>query len=240
MFNRVLPDWPVEPPRVRWGLREAFICLVVAQFGALLWATAVVVVSGESTTRSRPIAFLVVSNLALWLAYFLGPLIVSRRLGQGPRIDFDIGIDLGEAAVAASAGVILQLAVLPLAYWPITRVVDADPGRAAQDLVDRVNSPFDVVLLAVAVVLIAPVVEELFYRGMLLPAVTSATGVVVGIVGSALIFALVHQDLILVPGLTLFGVLVGWLTATTGRIGPAIVAHMAFNATTVIKLLTEI
>ncbi len=72
---------------------------------------------------------------------------------------------------------------------------------------------------------------------MLLPALARSVGPVLGVIGSGFIFALVHQDASVLPGLMVFGMVVAWLTATTGRIGPAIVAHMAFNATAIIQLL---
>jgi len=237
MFSRISPGWPVRPPQVRWGLREAFVCLVVAQVAAVLWFVAASTVFGELGFSDDGIAFLLVGTFGLWLAYFFGPGYFSRSLGQGPLVDFDIGTKSTEAIVAVAVGVGLQLVVLPLLYWPISQLVDRDPGESAKELIEKVGGPGDVVLFAVAVVLIAPVVEERFYRGMLLPALSSTIGPVLGILGSSLVFALVHQELILIPGLMVLAAVLGWMTATTARIGPATVAHMAFNATTVVQLL---
>ncbi len=239
MSRRLQPGWPARPPEVRWGLREAILCLVLAQLFAPFWAAWVFGLGGQELGDDPTNLLLFIgANVGLWLAYLLGPLAVSHRLGRGPRADFDVRIIGGwEAAEAVMIGIGLQLIALPLLYWPIGRFVDVDPGESARAIVELVDGPFDVVLITLAVVLVAPVVEELFYRGLLLPALTAATGPVVGIVGSALIFALVHQQLVVIPGLTLFGLVVAWQTATSGRVGPAIVTHMAFNATTVVQLL---
>ena len=178
------------------------------------------------------------ANVGLWLAYLAGSILISRRLGRGPRTDFDVRIiDGWEAAESVMIGIGLQLIALPLLYGLMGRFIDVDPGESARMIVDLVDGPLDVVLLTFAVVLVAPVVEEIFYRGVFLPALANAAGPIVGVTGSALIFALVHQQLVVIPGLTLFGLVVAWQTATTGRIGPAIVTHMAFNATTVVQLL---
>jgi membrane protease YdiL (CAAX protease family) len=72
---------------------------------------------------------------------------------------------------------------------------------------------------------------------MLLSTLARGFGVVGGAVGSSAVFALVHQELILMPGLFVLSLLLSWLTVRTARIGPAILAHMAFNATTVVELL---
>lgn len=238
MASRLQPGWPARPPEVRWGLREVFLCLVAAQLIAPFWAVGVFGLGGQSLDEDpSSLVLFVGANVGLWLAYLVGSFVISRRLGRGPRTDFDVGTTAWEAAEAVMIGIGLQLIVLPLLYWPISRFFDIDPGESAKLIVDLVDNPLDVVLLTLAVVFVAPIVEEIFYRGLLLPALTAAAGPLVGVIGSALIFALVHQQLVVIPGLTVFGLVVAWLTATSGRIGPAIVTHMAFNATTVVQLL---
>lgn len=239
MAIRLQPGWPARRPEVRWGLREAFLCLLVAQLFSPFWAAGVFGLAGQSLDEDPTSMVLFIgANVGLWLAYVLGSIVISRHLGRGPRTDFDVGITGGwEAAEAVMTGIMLQLIALPVLYSLIGLFVDVDPGESARMIVDLVDSPLDVVLLTLAVVLVAPVVEEIFYRGVFLPALTAATGPLVGVVGSALIFALVHQQLVVIPGLTLFGLVVAWQTATKGRVGPAIVTHMAFNATTVVQLL---
>jgi membrane protease YdiL (CAAX protease family) len=84
----------------------------------------------------------------------------------------------------------------------------------------------------IAPVLIAPLVEELFFRGLVLPAIGTNW---IGIVGSALIFSAMH----LVTGfhpitaLSTFivGVVFGVLAVRTKRLGASITAHVIYNAT---------
>ncbi|MDH3295571.1 MAG: CPBP family intramembrane metalloprotease [Acidimicrobiia bacterium] len=237
MSTRPLPGWPPRRPEVRWGLREAILCLLAVQVAAAFWMAMTQGAVTALGADSEGIDVLLLGTVGLWMGYFLGPALISRFLGRGPGVDFDIGVRLPEAAVAVAVGLGLQLVALPLLYWPISRLVDGDPGARARELVDMIEGPMDVVLLALAVVLIAPVVEERFYRGLLLPSSVAAVGPVAGTAGTSLIFALVHQDLILVPGLMLLAVILSVMTASTGRIGPAVVAHMSFNATTVVRLL---
>ncbi|TFD49826.1 CPBP family intramembrane metalloprotease [Cryobacterium frigoriphilum] len=105
-----------------------------------------------------------------------------------------------------------------------------------------------------APVLLAPVVEELYFRGVVLRAVTGVTqqggasrtvAMSLAIVVSALVFALVHivtienMDAALVIGLStfVFGVGAAILATTTGRLGGAIVAHVTFNGLVVLPAL---
>jgi membrane protease YdiL (CAAX protease family) len=56
------------------------------------------------------------------------------------------------------------------------------------------------------------------------------------VLGSAAVFALLHFQALQFPGLFVFGVVLASLTLALGRLGPAVWAHMAFNASTVAVL----
>ena len=83
----------------------------------------------------------------------------------------------------------------------------------------------------VAPALIAPIVEELFFRGLVLPAIGVNW---IGVIGSAVIFSLFH----LVTGFNpltamstfVVGIVLGYLAMRTGRLGASITAHIVYNA----------
>ena len=86
--------------------------------------------------------------------------------------------------------------------------------------------------MAVLVVVIgAPIVEELMYRGLLQGAFTRRLNDVVAVVLVAAWFALIHFRPIEYPGLFLFGLVLGTCALRTRRLGMSVLAHMAFNAT---------
>jgi len=104
-----------------------------------------------------------------------------------------------------------------------------------------------------APVILAPYIEELFFRGLLQRAVLRATSVrmsprsatALSIVVSAALFALLHLTQAanptgaLVLGLSafVFGLAAALIAGLTGRIGGAIVAHVVFNGTLVLTSL---
>ncbi len=57
------------------------------------------------------------------------------------------------------------------------------------------------------------------------------------LVASALFFSLVHFQPLQIPGLFVFGLVLGTCAQRTGRLGMSIFAHAAFNATAVVMLL---
>lgn len=232
--------WPLGVGEVRWGVAAAIFCLLGAQIFAVVWGGAAIsAVYGTDdlpVAADRPIWTLLVFNGGLWIGYFVGPLL-AKRLTDSPLVDFDLRADGMQILMAIVIGIGAQLALLPALYWLLLQFISGDPGQSAEALLDRVDGPLDVALLVLAVVLIAPIVEEWFYRGMLLATLARRIGVIGAAVVSSVVFALVHQDLIVMPGLFCLALILSWLTMRTARIGPAIVAHMAFNATTVIQLL---
>lgn len=96
-----------------------------------------------------------------------------------------------------------------------------------------------VVQLCVGAVVIAPLAEELFFRGVLLQTLWVSLGgrwLPIGV--SAVLFGLVHvaQPQDVVPLVTM-GVLLGALRLYTGRLWPCVLVHMLFNARTMTAAL---
>jgi membrane protease YdiL (CAAX protease family) len=100
-----------------------------------------------------------------------------------------------------------------------------------------VHGGWQITVLVLFLAVGAPLVEELFFRGLLLRSLTRWLGPVAGIVGSALVFGLAHFELLQLPALILFGLILGTFAYRTGRLGPGIVAHAAFNAVTVLTIV---
>jgi membrane protease YdiL (CAAX protease family) len=93
------------------------------------------------------------------------------------------------------------------------------------------------VLLVLLTVIGAPIVEELFFRGLLLRSLERRLRAPLAIGVAALLFSLAHFQVLQFLALVIFGAIAGTLAHRAQRLGPAIWAHVAFNATTVVVLL---
>ncbi len=137
-------------------------------------------------------------------------------------------------------GVATQLLVLPLLYLPIFLLTGTDSdelSEPARELADRAGSLPSWLLFAVLVGVCAPVVEELFYRGLFLRSLTKrGLSPVVAVLVSSAVFAAIHFQVLQFAGLFAFGLIAGTLAARSGRLGPSIWAHIGFNMTTVVLL----
>lgn len=88
-------------------------------------------------------------------------------------------------------------------------------------------------------VILAPIVEELLFRGLLLPALSRQLGSQwLGILVSGAAFGLIHWPLYQnVASLMLFGVVLGYVYVRSGSLTLAILIHAVFNAKTIAWLL---
>ncbi len=84
------------------------------------------------------------------------------------------------------------------------------------------------VLNVAVIVIAAPFVEEIFYRGLGVR-VLGFMGSFVAIVGTALVFALAHGILVAVPALGIFALALAWLRWRTESVWPGVIAHAAYN-----------
>jgi membrane protease YdiL (CAAX protease family) len=107
-------------------------------------------------------------------------------------------------------------------------------GGAAEDVVEE---PVAAVLLGIALVALAPLVEEIFYRGLLVGGFWSRWGKRTAIVAAGVLFCVSHRDLGAAVPLVLVGIMLGYVYARTGSIFVSLIPHFLFNALSFIVLL---
>ena len=87
----------------------------------------------------------------------------------------------------------------------------------------------DVALLMIAVAIVTPIAEELMFRGYILDSIRRIHGDWPAIIGSAILFGLVHINPFLVGQAFIGGVIYGWIRIRTGSLLPSIACHMIWN-----------
>ncbi len=83
---------------------------------------------------------------------------------------------------------------------------------------------------ALVVVLVAPFVEELLYRGLGMSLLLPFVGPLFSIVVTGVAFGLAHGLVLGLPVLSIFGIALAWLRWKTGSVYPGMVVHGIFNA----------
>ena len=95
--------------------------------------------------------------------------------------------------------------------------------RASEGLLNRF-------FLGVAAILIAPVGEELLFRGILYPAIKQSGFPRLALWGTSLAFGAIHLNLAIFVPLTVLALVLAWLYEKTGNLIAPAMAHSCFNA----------
>jgi uncharacterized protein len=230
-----------DPPK-QAGLIEAVIGYLV---GIVLSGIALGVASSavgfhQTSGAPIPLTVTVCDLLGLWMGLVGGVVLYYRLWGSGhPGDDLGLAIRPLDVVVGAVVGAGTQLVLIPLLYLPFERADKTLSHRLsapAKSDTSAVHGGWQTAVLILFLAVGAPIVEELFFRGLLLRSLTRWLGPVPAIVISAVVFGLAHYELLQLPALIIFGLFLGILAYKTGRLGPGMVAHSVFNAVTVFSL----
>lgn len=128
-------------------------------------------------------------------------------------------------ALCGVAGTILAMAVMAAAQRVMPR-----SWIEAFDVAKLFDRPLaERAVLALVATFLAPLCEEVAFRGYLQTTLLTRRAPAAAIAGSTLLFALIHLDPVRLPALLVLGALFGWLAWRAGSIWPAIAAHAANN-----------
>ncbi|PXA69986.1 CPBP family intramembrane glutamic endopeptidase [Cryobacterium arcticum] len=229
----------------RWGITDAAVGTVAATILVLLLSAAALRGWPQDPRLSEVLSYLVV-----WVPLLGTVLIASWWRGAKSLVtDFGFAFHPLDLLWGLTVGVLARLlaGILEIAGYGRLGSAGATFGEPVRDL-------WWVFAALLAPVLIGPVIEELFFRGLLARAVAGSarsnggsrrTATALAIVVSGLVFALVHILTVSTPtaamviGLStfIFGAAAAALSQLTGRLGGASVAHITFNALVVVPAL---
>ncbi len=222
---------PAALTDVSWGVGTA--AWVVAGFAALLvaaaalagWVSSLDLGSSAATwavgailSAAYVIALGAVTLLARRRGATLSAAVGLRRVRIVPLLLGALSAALLGRLLAGAWGLAIQLLGVEV---PAS---DLDPTRLFAPGVPGV------VMLVIVAVVLAPVTEEIIFRGVLLPALAGRWGMTTAVVGSSLVFSAIHLVPVAIPAVFLFALVVGWLFVRTRSLWVCILAHALFNA----------
>lgn len=161
---------------------------------------------------------------------------LALLIGWRPRHALGLRMPgLGMIAVAIIGGLVVGL----FPGWVAHQIIEAFPDLANQgtlDAIERVltSGPWLSRGLAILTVVIgAPILEEICFRGVLWNALERLApgigGQGIALVVTSLAFAIAHADLVQSSALIPTAFFLGWLRMTSGSLWPCILAHFVNN-----------
>lgn len=161
------------------------------------------------------------------------PLAAAAAMGFVLRRD--VLLPRGSVAWRIGMGLLFLWAALPVVLGTYLLCRQFGPEQQAVDDIRRRADGWQG--LALMAVFVAPVLEEICFRGLLYPALRRRLPASAAIPVTSVAFALAHQPGTTWLPLAILASVFGWLVETTGSVVPSIAAHMAFNAIPVATLL---
>jgi membrane protease YdiL (CAAX protease family) len=260
------PKRLVGPGHVYWGLGQVWLGLGVA-LGLNLVVSLIALgiwlvdnidslspgnLPGNTQTllsdlTASPV-FVLVSLLTLWFGFLLGVFVASYRNGQR-----SLALDFGwrfvwRTDLALGIGLAIVLRLADWAFGSALTALGVNPKSLDNSgpILDQKGVALVVIVIAASVG--APIVEELFFRGLTLRALQKRWGAVVGIIGSSVLFGLLHaqpdssgaltfSSLWLVLFTASLGAVLAWVAVKTNRLGITVIAHMTFNLSALLLAL---
>ncbi len=145
---------------------------------------------------------------------------------------------VGSALAQAGAGLLMVLPCVALSSWLLGRIW-GDPGGSNPllDLVLTSADPLALACFALTAIVLAPVFEEILFRGVLLPVLGQRLGGGWAVVLSAALFAAAHLSVGEFVPLLVLAMGLGWLRWRSGRLLPSVLMHALWNGLTFANLL---
>lgn len=157
--------------------------------------------------------------------------------GHGLRILF--GLDRDRHFLIIGLGLLLALCSWPLvgAASLLTQKFAADP-KELQPLVDfflKANS-VERALICLSAAVVAPITEEVFFRGLIYGVAKRYGGMAAAMIFNAALFAFVHGSIPALGGLFVLALCLTLAYEFTGSILAPIALHVAFNASSLLRM----
>ncbi|MED5277393.1 MAG: type II CAAX endopeptidase family protein [Actinomycetota bacterium] len=226
-----------SPKEQQWGIRHVILGWLLGQVSVILALVAIGLIDQNINLDDPSLEITAILQAALWVGTLGVPLWLYYTKGISWK-QFGWGFKKSDVFQGLLIGLGTQIAG-GLLYLPLLVIFDdIDVSEPARELVDKATG-FGVFLLFLVVVVGAPVVEEIFFRGLTLKAFEKKMGSRSAAIVSSLFFAIAHLQLVQFPALLLFGLVAVYLVRKHDRLGRAVWAHVGFNATTVIALLLQ-
>jgi membrane protease YdiL (CAAX protease family) len=224
----------------------SWVDLVLASFVVILIVSQILAATGspsQTVPENIDTRTMVVSVL-IWWGLILGPILLSLRF-RGFKLGSVFGVDKMPVGRSVLLGVSLLVSALPMVFavdYLASVLLKVNPSTDAQEVIRIFENSstgaqrIPIILLAVV---IAPVAEELAFRGYLYGVIKRYFGAVPALVLSGILFALIHLNLPSFFPLLVLASVFALAYELSGSLLVPMTMHALFNALSLILVLVE-
>jgi len=222
------PFWGYSDLALVLGLLFASIALIVLVCGVLVFAA--------PALRDDPTPLLLPTQFALYLFIYICFFLVFKfRYGKPVFASLGWRRTAIRPLLLVVAGAALAMAISALAA-----VIHTPKVKSPIDEITK--TPLSLAVFAVMAVTIAPLFEELFFRGFIQPLLSRSFGVTAGVILTAVLFGALHAPEYswawqYALAVTIAGAVFGWIRARTQSIIPSTIMHGGYNLVFIVALI---
>ncbi|MDT3699038.1 MAG: CPBP family intramembrane glutamic endopeptidase [Thermincola sp.] len=156
-------------------------------------------------------------------------MLLTRRKGSSTR---DLGLIWtnvgGNIKSGLLGGVVLSVTVIGLGVL-VSVVIGPPPPQDVEKMLTGIKQGKDILLPFISVSILAPISEELYFRGMVYPLIRSKWGVRTALILSGFFFSAMHFDLYRLIPIGVGGMVLAYFYEKTGSLVTSITAHSTWN-----------
>jgi hypothetical protein len=231
--SKRLPSHPEQPPSIGWGWAIAIILIFIILTSAIaaipLFLVALPIYSTPFWRNAVPLFY-----LFSWITGGLFIFYLTLKLLSQHQLSLkDIGFKIdGLGNFLWGLGGFLSAFPLVIFTFFLSYLfrLSSIKGREDIPLLFLTSSSWGKVALFFMVFALAPIFEELMFRGILYPSLRRELGIVPAIALSSFFFASIHADVSRLLPLMTLGALFAFLYEKKRSLIPSIVAHALWNA----------
>jgi membrane protease YdiL (CAAX protease family) len=226
---------PRTPRRKKWSIVLGILLYLVGQFSVSLFLPPFLIRTGISSGEALNTTTGTITVGTFWLLNVANivcvALIVAAVLGFYKDKLSSLGFTtnkLPKALLYGVVGFVLAFFVAGIVGYPIQQQFGVDPTQEALSQTAAVPELLPIVFLSG--VIIAPIAEEIVFRGYLYKAFRDRFKPSYAIVLSAALFSVIHLELLAAAPLFVIGIVLAYVYEKTGNLMAPITLHVLNNA----------
>ncbi|MDQ4094831.1 MAG: CPBP family intramembrane metalloprotease [Actinomycetota bacterium] len=229
------PPPPVPQPKlVQWSVLDVVLAVLAGLATGFVLALVVGAALRDAVNLSGGVGLLLGYVLLYGsVALMLWALVLKRR--RVSRQDVGLG-GVRPGPIALMIPLTFGVLIMNYIVAVLTTVIFGRVPTAEDQLGVRLQTltAFDFVCLFIVVVIIAPILEEIVFRGLLYRAIRARIGVASATVITALAFSAMHFQPLLLGVLFAFGVVLALVAEWSDSLYPPIVLHALNNSVAIL------
>ena len=210
----------------------------------MLWAFAVSAASTQRINSENIDTVEMLKDVSIWWSAILGPTLLSLKM-RGSKLGSVFGLDRMPVGRSLLLGIALLISALPLVFavdYVASILLKANPTTDAQEVIqifENASSGAQRIPIIVLAVVVAPVAEELAFRGYIYGVIKRYVGAIPALVLSGILFALIHGNLPSFFPLLVLASVFALAYELSGSLLVPMTMHALFNAFSLILVLVE-